>query len=98
VERGRNGARSEALSKQLAHLSGVWVSARTFTTRRKALSGHGPSHLHRWGEAEVLGSQVNLSVIARKGRVTRTAHRAKLSSHRACLWVTTRVSEVDAVR
>jgi len=79
--------------------SGLWVSARRFSRRRKAFSGSGPSHSHRWDEVWVLWlAGQTRSIRALKTRESPVAHRAVRKPTRACLRATTRVSEIDTVR
>jgi len=77
---------------------GLWVSARRFSRRRKALLGFCPAGFHRHVEAESLrlASQTDGHAI-REERVTGSASVAT-EGGRACWRVTKRVSEIDTVR
>jgi hypothetical protein len=76
---------------------GLRVSARRLRRRRKAFSGYCPFCPYRQGEAGSFGSEVNLRDTIREERVTGSAS-VDEEIDRACLRVTTRTSEVDAVR
>jgi len=76
---------------------GLWVSARRLTRRRKAFSGTHVSGLYRQGTQGPSARRSNC--VARSARSAPLgAHRAVRRPTRACLRVTTRMSEVDAVR
>jgi hypothetical protein len=52
--------RGRALTIKRTRSSGLWVSARRLSIRRKVFSGFCPSYPHRSGDAGSFGSQVNL--------------------------------------
>jgi len=81
-----------------AHGVGLWVSARRFSRRRKALLGFHPASFHRRVDVESLrlASQTDSHAI-REERVTGSASVAT-EGGRACLRVTMRVSEIDTVQ
>jgi len=86
--------RGQALTIKRTRGFGLWVSARRFSIRRKALSGFRPSCPHGQGDATSLDSQGNLSDTIREERATESASDGT-EAGRACLRVTTRASEVD---
>jgi len=76
---------------------GLWVSARRLSIRRKAFSGSYPSCPYRQGDVRSFGSQGNPSGTIREERVTESTS-VGTEAGRVCLRVTSRTSEVDAVR
>jgi hypothetical protein len=80
---------------------GLWVSARTLSIRRKTFSGFRPSCPHGQCEARSFGSKVNLSYAiggSQGSQYVTDSASVGTEAGRACLQVTTRMSEVDAVR
>jgi len=88
--------RGKALTVKRTRWFGLWVSARTLSTRRKAFSGFRPSCPYGHGEARSFGSKVNLSPSPQGGMADSAS--VGTEAGRVCLRVTTRMSEVDAVR
>jgi hypothetical protein len=76
---------------------GLWVSARRLTRRRKAFSGTHVSGPHRQG-TQGPSAHRSTCMTGSERNPSSGAHRAVRRPTRACLGVTTRMSEVDAVR